>query len=188
MSTLAVLRRPRREHARVQVVGGDRGLCGGYNANVIRAARDRSQIERALGRSVVLIAVGRKVDFLLQFRMRWRSGRHRKRGRRPSPASADARACGQRSCPSHARGGGHISGSSSSTTRFLRRGASAVAADSSSLPRGARARRRSSAQPFTGEPVYRRARRTTACSSQASCGPPASFDAKPGSPGDGRTA
>jgi F-type H+-transporting ATPase subunit gamma len=50
------------------VVGGDRGLCGGYNANVIRAAEGSMRRERALGRSVVLITVGKKIESYFKFR------------------------------------------------------------------------------------------------------------------------
>jgi F-type H+-transporting ATPase subunit gamma len=50
------------------VIGGDRGLCGGYNANVIRAAESSMRRERAAGRSVVLITVGKKVESYFRFR------------------------------------------------------------------------------------------------------------------------
>jgi len=50
------------------VIGGDRGLCGGYNANVIRAAEASMRRERAAGRSVVLITVGKKVESYFRFR------------------------------------------------------------------------------------------------------------------------
>jgi F-type H+-transporting ATPase subunit gamma len=50
------------------VVGGDRGLCGGYNANVIRAAETSMRRERAAGRSIVLITVGKKIESYFRFR------------------------------------------------------------------------------------------------------------------------
>ncbi|HEY2429045.1 MAG TPA: F0F1 ATP synthase subunit gamma, partial [Acidimicrobiales bacterium] len=50
------------------VVAGDRGLCGGYNANVIRAAEASMRAERAAGRAVVLVTVGKKVESYFRFR------------------------------------------------------------------------------------------------------------------------
>ncbi len=50
------------------VVGGDRGLCGGYNSFVIRAAEAAMREERAMGRSVVLVTVGKKVEGYFRFR------------------------------------------------------------------------------------------------------------------------
>lgn len=42
------------------VISGDRGLCGGYNGNVIRRAEQRAKELQAEGRAVRLILVGRK--------------------------------------------------------------------------------------------------------------------------------
>ncbi|MFN5515814.1 MAG: F0F1 ATP synthase subunit gamma [Cyanobacteriota bacterium] len=42
------------------VVSGDRGLCGGYNANVIRRAEQRSKELTAQGINVQFVLVGRK--------------------------------------------------------------------------------------------------------------------------------
>jgi F-type H+-transporting ATPase subunit gamma len=50
------------------VIGGDRGLCGGYNANIIRAAEHAMRAERLAGRGVVLITVGKKVESYFRFR------------------------------------------------------------------------------------------------------------------------
>jgi len=50
------------------VVAGDRGLCGGYNANVIRAAEASMRAERAAGRAIVLVTVGKKVESYFRFR------------------------------------------------------------------------------------------------------------------------
>ena len=50
------------------VVAGDRGLCGGYNANVIRAAESSMKREKAAGREIVLITVGKKVEAYFKFR------------------------------------------------------------------------------------------------------------------------
>ncbi len=43
------------------VVGSDRGLCGGYNANLIRKSEEEARRMRAEGLEVRLFAVGRKV-------------------------------------------------------------------------------------------------------------------------------
>ncbi|AQR60398.1 F0F1 ATP synthase subunit gamma [Brevundimonas sp. LM2] len=45
----------------VVVATGDKGLAGGFNSNVIRAARDRINTLVAHGKDVKIIAVGRKV-------------------------------------------------------------------------------------------------------------------------------
>ncbi len=44
------------------VVSGDRGLCGGYNANIIKRAEQRLQELQAEGVNYKLIPVGRKVS------------------------------------------------------------------------------------------------------------------------------
>src|SRR5258708_36621827 len=52
-----------REHVRVVgfvVVGGDRGLCGGYNATVIRAAEASIRAAVAEGTEYRLFCVGKK--------------------------------------------------------------------------------------------------------------------------------
>jgi len=42
------------------VISGDRGLCGGYNANIIRRAEQRAKELKAEGRDYKFILVGRK--------------------------------------------------------------------------------------------------------------------------------
>jgi F-type H+-transporting ATPase subunit gamma len=50
------------------IVAGDRGLCGGYNTNVIRAAeREMARLERE-GKQVRLVAVGKKPTGYFRFR------------------------------------------------------------------------------------------------------------------------
>ncbi len=50
------------------VVSGDRGLCGGYNTNVIRAAeRDMARLE-AEGKQTRLVTVGKKATAYFRFR------------------------------------------------------------------------------------------------------------------------
>jgi F-type H+-transporting ATPase subunit gamma len=50
------------------VLGGDRGLCGGYNSSVIRQAEASIRRDKAAGREVVLITVGKKVQSYFRFR------------------------------------------------------------------------------------------------------------------------
>ncbi len=50
------------------VCAGDRGLAGAYNSSVIRLAERALQADVALGRSYVLIAVGKKVEDYFKFR------------------------------------------------------------------------------------------------------------------------
>ncbi|WNC53395.1 MULTISPECIES: F0F1 ATP synthase subunit gamma [unclassified Thermosynechococcus] len=50
------------------VVTGDRGLCGGYNTNVIRRAKERTQELEAEGVKYILVIVGRKAAQYFQRR------------------------------------------------------------------------------------------------------------------------
>ncbi|GAC1539372.1 MAG: F0F1 ATP synthase subunit gamma [Acidimicrobiales bacterium] len=50
------------------VMGGDRGLSGGYNSSVIRAAEASIRRDRAAGRDIVLVTVGKKVQSYFRFR------------------------------------------------------------------------------------------------------------------------
>ena len=49
-----------KHEALVVVIGSDRGLCGGYNANVMRAAEDQARRAGSDGMQVKFYAVGRK--------------------------------------------------------------------------------------------------------------------------------
>jgi F-type H+-transporting ATPase subunit gamma len=62
-----------REHpsrAAMLVVTSDRGLCGGYNANLIRAAEELHELLREQGKSVALYLIGRKAVNYYTFRDR----------------------------------------------------------------------------------------------------------------------
>ena len=59
---------PRR--AGVLVVSSDRGLCGGYNANVLRRAEELFSLLRDEGKSPVLYVIGRKALGYYSFRHR----------------------------------------------------------------------------------------------------------------------
>ncbi|MBK1989822.1 F0F1 ATP synthase subunit gamma [Sphaerospermopsis aphanizomenoides BCCUSP55] len=50
------------------VVSGDRGLCGGYNSNVIRRAENRAKELKAEGLNVTFVVVGRKAAQYFQRR------------------------------------------------------------------------------------------------------------------------
>ena len=50
------------------VVSGDRGLCGGYNSNVIRRAENRAKELQAEGLDVTFVIVGRKANQYFQRR------------------------------------------------------------------------------------------------------------------------
>ncbi|HEU0087816.1 MAG TPA: F0F1 ATP synthase subunit gamma [Pseudonocardiaceae bacterium] len=56
--------------AAVLVVTSDRGLCGGYNANLIRAAEELQALLREEGKSVQLYVIGRKGLNFYRFRQR----------------------------------------------------------------------------------------------------------------------
>jgi F-type H+-transporting ATPase subunit gamma len=50
------------------VIGADRGLCGGYNAGVERAAEGEIKADVLKGRDYLVIPVGRKVEGYFRFR------------------------------------------------------------------------------------------------------------------------
>jgi F-type H+-transporting ATPase subunit gamma len=56
--------------AAMLVVTSDRGLCGGYNANVLRAAEELHSLLRDEGKSVTLYVIGRKGLGYYRFRER----------------------------------------------------------------------------------------------------------------------
>ena len=62
--------RPEPKRAGVLVVTSDRGLAGGYNANVLRAAEELVSLLRSEGKQPVLYLVGRKAVSFYTFRQR----------------------------------------------------------------------------------------------------------------------
>ena len=78
-----------RERAAVLVVTSDRGLAGGYNANVLRSAGELQQLLREEGKEPVLYVVGRKgVSY---YRFRGRDVRETFTGFSEQPSYADGR-------------------------------------------------------------------------------------------------
>ncbi|WP_028926647.1 F0F1 ATP synthase subunit gamma [Pseudonocardia acaciae] len=62
--------RPNPRRAAVLVVTSDRGQCGGYNANVLKAARELEEMLREQGKDVVRYVIGRKGVSYYRFRKR----------------------------------------------------------------------------------------------------------------------
>ena len=60
--------RPAVENVAYVVISADRGLCGGYNAGVQRAAEGSIKEEVVKGRDYSVIAVGRKAESYFRFR------------------------------------------------------------------------------------------------------------------------
>jgi F-type H+-transporting ATPase subunit gamma len=58
------------QRAGVLVVTSDRGFCGGYNANVLRAAEELQTLLREQGKTPVLYVIGRKGEAYYRFRQR----------------------------------------------------------------------------------------------------------------------
>ncbi|MGH3858262.1 F0F1 ATP synthase subunit gamma [Actinokineospora sp.] len=58
------------KRAGVLLVTSDRGLCGGYNANVIKAAEELQALLREQGKTPVLFVIGRKGLNFYRFRQR----------------------------------------------------------------------------------------------------------------------
>lgn len=63
-----LVERENRTRAGVLVVTSDRGLCGAYNANVLRRAEELFSLLRAEGKEPVLYTVGRKAAGYYKFR------------------------------------------------------------------------------------------------------------------------
>jgi F-type H+-transporting ATPase subunit gamma len=63
-----LVERPEPKHAGVLVVSSDRGLCGGYNANIFRRSEELFSLLRKDGKKPVLYAVGRKATNYYRFR------------------------------------------------------------------------------------------------------------------------
>ncbi|MCJ7438833.1 MAG: F0F1 ATP synthase subunit gamma [Acidimicrobiia bacterium] len=68
--TSSPLLAPRPEIAKVAhiVITADRGLCGGYNSSVIRAAEGSIREHAELGREYALVVVGRKAEGYFRYR------------------------------------------------------------------------------------------------------------------------
>ncbi|MGH3853210.1 MAG: F0F1 ATP synthase subunit gamma [Pseudonocardiaceae bacterium] len=65
-----LVEREKPTRAAILVVTSDRGLCGGYNANLIRAAEELNALLREEGKSVTLYLTGRKAVNYYTFRSR----------------------------------------------------------------------------------------------------------------------
>lgn len=65
-----LVERPNPRRAAVLVVTSDRGQCGGYNANVLKATRELEQLLREQGKDVVRYVIGRKGVSYFRFRKR----------------------------------------------------------------------------------------------------------------------
>ena len=65
-----LVERENRRRAGVLVVSSDRGLCGAYNANVLRQAEELFALLREEGKEPVLYVVGRKALGYFNFRQR----------------------------------------------------------------------------------------------------------------------
>ena len=60
--------RPEIRAVALVVIGADRGLCGGYNSSVIRAAEAEIREHARAGRDYTLVTAGRKVEGYFRFR------------------------------------------------------------------------------------------------------------------------
>lgn len=67
-ANLPLLRQRQVETVGLLVISGDRGLCGGYNSNVIRRAENRAKELKAEGRNYKFVLVGRKASQYFQRR------------------------------------------------------------------------------------------------------------------------
>ena len=65
---LPLLKQRQVETVGLLVISGDRGLCGGYNSNIIRRAENRAKEIKAEGRNYKYILVGRKASQYFQRR------------------------------------------------------------------------------------------------------------------------
>jgi F-type H+-transporting ATPase subunit gamma len=104
------------------VITADRGLCGGYNAGVQRAAEGEVKADVVAGKGYELIAVGRKAESYFKFRG-YQLGRTFS-GFSDSPSYADAKAIGQHVVGLYASG--HVDKVELVYTRFISPGSQEV--------------------------------------------------------------
>ncbi|MGX7824690.1 F0F1 ATP synthase subunit gamma [Actinokineospora sp. 24-640] len=93
VDTPLLTERARPKRAGVLVVTSDRGLCGGYNANVLRVAEELQTLLREEGKTPVIFVVGRKGLNYYKFRQRTVAGSWT--GFSEKPAYSDAVAAGE---------------------------------------------------------------------------------------------
>ncbi|QNK80152.1 F0F1 ATP synthase subunit gamma [Nakamurella sp. PAMC28650] len=65
-----LVQRPNARRAGILVVTSDRGLCGGYNANVLKATEELTSLLRSQGKEPVYYVIGRKGVGYFSFRQR----------------------------------------------------------------------------------------------------------------------
>ncbi|OLR91237.1 F0F1 ATP synthase subunit gamma [Actinokineospora bangkokensis] len=87
-----LVERGRTGRAAVVVITSDRGLCGGYNANVLRAAEELQALLREQGKTPVVYVIGRKGLNYYRFRNREVAGSWS--GFSEAPGYTDAAAAG----------------------------------------------------------------------------------------------
>ena len=75
------------------VMTADRGLCGGYNAGVLRATEGEIKADVLAGKDYAIIAIGRKAETYFRFRGYKIAGTFS--GFTDNPTYADAKAIGQ---------------------------------------------------------------------------------------------
>jgi len=68
----------------VLIITSDRGLCGAFNANLVRAALERIRAHRADGKTVQIVAMARKAATTLRFFQERVDAAHRDLVERPS--------------------------------------------------------------------------------------------------------
>jgi len=65
-----LVERPNAKRAGILVITSDRGLCGGYNANVLKATEELTALLRAQGKEAIPYVIGRKGVGYFGFRQR----------------------------------------------------------------------------------------------------------------------
>jgi F-type H+-transporting ATPase subunit gamma len=114
--------RPEIKNTCYVVITADRGLCGGYNAGVQRAAEGEVKADVVAGKGYELIPVGRKAESYFKFRG-YQLGRTFS-GFSDAPSYADAKAIGQHVVGLYASG--HVDKVELVYTRFISPGSQEV--------------------------------------------------------------
>src|ERR1700709_854977 len=65
-----LVERPDAKRAGILIITSDRGLCGGYNANVLKATEELSALLRSQGKEAIPYVIGRKGVGYFNFRQR----------------------------------------------------------------------------------------------------------------------
>jgi F-type H+-transporting ATPase subunit gamma len=168
------------------VITADRGLCGGYNAGVQRAAEGEIKADVVAGKGYEIIPVGKKAESYFRFR-EYRLGKPFQ-GFSDAPSYDDAKAIGRHVVELYASG--HVDKVELVYTRFISAGSQEVVLrplvplSADTVTGGDGKARRTAVAPTTSSSPTRRRSSTPCCraTSRPASTPPSSTRRRPSTP------